>query len=89
MRRSEADDIAGRVIELKRLLIFPGARGQSLGRALTTRAIDAAKRDGYRKLKLDTIKTVMPSAMALYRALGFVELATARDISGRLLSIWI
>lgn len=72
------DDIASRVIELKRLFIDPGARGQSLGRALTTRAIEAAKRDGYRKLKLDTIKTVMPSAVALYRALGFVELTTAQ-----------
>ena len=59
-----ADDIASLIIELQRLFIYPGARGQSLGRALTTRAIDAAKRDGYRKLKLDTIKTVMPSAMA-------------------------
>lgn len=60
-------------LEMKRLFVYPAARGTGLGRALVEAAIDHARAAGYQRLHLDTIETKMPSAVRLYRALGFVE----------------
>jgi len=58
--------------ELKRLYVRPGTRGSGVGRALTERALDEARRIGYRRIRLDTVPG-MERAQALYLKLGFRE----------------
>jgi len=60
--------------ELKRLFVRPRAQGLGVGRALVKEAIQQARATGYRSLKLNTLKN-MTSAITLYRALGFAEIA--------------
>ena len=64
-----------RIAEIKRLYVVPEARGIGLGRTLAERALAEAKAKGYERARLDTHRPSMGSAMALYRALGFVEIA--------------
>lgn len=58
------------VAELKRLYVRPGFRGHAIGERLVASLVDEARRLGYRRLVLDSHKS-MTSAHALYRAAGF------------------
>lgn len=60
------DDVA----EVKRLFVRPSARGHAIGRALLHRLIAAARAEGFRTLRLETM-TFMREARAIYAAFGF------------------
>jgi ribosomal protein S18 acetylase RimI-like enzyme len=63
--------------EMKRLFIRPQFRGLKLGRFLSERVIDDARAIGYTSMVLDTLPS-MRQAKALYRSLGFREIAPYR-----------
>jgi ribosomal protein S18 acetylase RimI-like enzyme len=61
--------------EMKRLYLRPQFRGKGLGGALAERIILEARQAGYQKMRLDTVEPVMKDAVAMYRKLGFKEIA--------------
>jgi putative acetyltransferase len=63
--------------EIKRLYIRPVVRRHGLGRRLVERALAEARRIGYGTVRLDTLRE-MTTAIALYTAFGFKEVAPYR-----------
>lgn len=81
------DEIAGCVAlrkletgmcEMKRLYLRPKFRGKRIGKSMAEFIIRQAKNIGYQKMRLDTIQSNMQEAIALYRQLGFTEIAPYR-----------
>jgi GNAT superfamily N-acetyltransferase len=66
------------ICEMKRLYLRPQFRGKGLGRALAERIITEARQIGYHRMRLDTVEPVMKDAVAMYRKLGFREVAPYR-----------
>ncbi len=63
------------ICEMKRLYLRPQFRGHGLGRLLADRIIAEARQIGYHHMRLDTVEPVMKDAVAMYRRLGFKEIA--------------
>ena len=71
--------IGAGICEMKRLYIDPAHHGKGIGRALVTALIGLAAARGFRLMRLDT-GDLQPEAIALYRALGFREIAPYYDV---------
>ena len=72
------------ICEMKRLYLRPRMRGKGLGLALANHIITEARQIGYQRMRLDTVEPVMKDAVAMYRKLGFQEIAPycANPMSG-------
>lgn len=69
-------EIENGICEMKRLFVRPCYRSKGYGKLLAEKIIKEAKELGYVKMRLDTIGEKMKSAMAIYKALGFKEIAS-------------
>jgi GNAT superfamily N-acetyltransferase len=60
--------------EIKRMYVRPAAQGRGVGRAILARLVQDARAEGYATVRLETVR-FMTTALAMYRAFGFVEVA--------------
>ena len=58
------------ICEMKRLYVRPSFQGQGIGRQLAEAVIQAARKRNYKKMRLDTVPS-MVSAISMYKSLGF------------------
>ena len=67
--------LSGGTCEMKRLFVREKFRGKGIGRFLIETIIRNAQEVGYERLLLDTLPPRMNDAIALYRSIGFKEIA--------------
>jgi len=67
------------ICEMKRLYVRPQFRGKGFGRALAERIVAEGRQIGYQRMRLDTVEPLMKDAVAMYRKLGFKEIAPYRS----------
>ncbi|HZV43100.1 MAG TPA: GNAT family N-acetyltransferase [Saprospiraceae bacterium] len=69
--------------EMKRMFVYPHFQGKGIGRILTRRIIEEAKRIGYSSIRLDTsIRQI--EAQTFYHSLGFERTASYYELPERL-----
>ena len=71
--------LSDRTCEMKRLFVRDTFRGKGIGRLLIETIIRKAKEIGYERMLLDTLPPRMNDAIALYRSIGFKEIAPYYD----------
>jgi GNAT superfamily N-acetyltransferase len=64
--------------EMRMLYVREASQGRGIGKALITALLDQGKKMGCKSMRLDTTK-VLTSAVRLYQALGFEEIAPYHD----------
>jgi ribosomal protein S18 acetylase RimI-like enzyme len=80
-------EIDGTRCEMKRMFVYPERQGQGVGRALAEAVIQDARASGYQCMLLDT-SIRQAEAQALYRRLGFRDIAPFYDLPEALRS-WL
>jgi len=68
----------GEICEMKRLYLRAPYRGHGQGRRLAELIVEAARENGYEKMRLDTVGRLTES-IALYRSIGFVDIPPYRE----------
>lgn len=69
------------VCELRKMYLLPRARGRGEGKRLLQACIAAATARGYRRMYLETVRS-MDTAARLYRSFGFTEREEALGCTG-------
>jgi GNAT superfamily N-acetyltransferase len=71
-------ELAPGVTEIKRVYVDVAARGRGIARTLCEAAMAQARADGFRVMKLDTMRR-LPEAVRLYEGMGFTPCAPYHD----------
>jgi enamine deaminase RidA (YjgF/YER057c/UK114 family)/GNAT superfamily N-acetyltransferase len=69
------------VCEMKRQFVRPDFRGQGIGKGLALKVIEEARKMGYKRVRLDTAKS-MKNALLLYYSLGYKDAAPYKSVEG-------